>query len=877
MKSGFKFILSVVLPAVLFAQYASAWTIKSDSTDADYLARFGNNERTELKALFDSDSVSEQEKDALKFLYAYMSLPDLADYSPEFFLRNVRSSLRAADELPWGDVVPDREFRHFVLPVRVNNENLDMSRPVMFDELKERVRGLSMEDAILEVNHWCHEKVTYQPSDGRTNSPFATMRSALGRCGEESTFTVAALRSVGIPARQIYTPRWAHTDDNHAWVEAWANGKWYFLGACEPEPVLNLGWFNSPATRGLLMSTNVYGRYDGPEEVLNVVPTNTTINVTGNYAAVDTINVCVIDVDENPGEGASVKFSIYNYAEFYPAVSRVTDKAGRASLLSGKGDMVCIATDGKRFGLAKVSSKSNRNVVVLDKDSSFEGRMEFDIVPPPAAVSLPELTDEQVYVNDRRKAAEDSIRMAYTATFPTLAQSSALAANLGLDAVRVEKVMSGSRGNHSVIKEFLLNAPVDKRERALLLLETVNVKDLNDVTADVLNDHIASEGCDSDPLYAKYVLNPRVSVEKLTPYKASFKSYFTEEEQNEFKLFPPAWARWVDRNIKFETEWNPFGYCMTPAGVWRERRADARSRDIFFVAGARSFGIPARMDAVTGKTQYADAQGNWVDVYFDGKGQPAISPAGRVSVKYVSDGSRVEPKYYSQFSFSKITDGLPRQLEFDEETALSDLTGKPMSMDEGQYMLLTGRRMADGGVLALADFFVVEADSLAEVPFEIRRAEGGVAVVGGFNAENIYHDKESGVDKSIISTTGRGYYVLGFVAPGHEPSAHALNDISAVARDFEKWGKKIMILFADPDAASRFDDSLYKRLPQNVVTGCDIDGRIMSELTEGLNLPAREFPLFVIADTFNRVVFVQQGYSIGLGEKLLDVINQLVE
>lgn len=71
------------------------------------------------------------------------------------------------------------------------------------------------------------------------------VKTAYGRCGEESTFTVAALRSVGIPARQVYTPRWAHTDDNHAWVER-ADGEWYFFGACEPEPVLNLGWFNAP-------------------------------------------------------------------------------------------------------------------------------------------------------------------------------------------------------------------------------------------------------------------------------------------------------------------------------------------------------------------------------------------------------------------------------------------------------------------------------------------------------------------------------------------------------------------------------------------------------------------------------------------------------
>ena len=105
-----------------------------------------------------------------------------------------------------------------------------------------------------------------------SSSPLASVKTAYGRCGEESTFTVAALRAVGIPARQVYTPRWAHTDDNHAWVEAWADGHWYFFGACEPEPVLNLGWFNSPASRGMLMHTKVFGRYNGPEEIMLETP-----------------------------------------------------------------------------------------------------------------------------------------------------------------------------------------------------------------------------------------------------------------------------------------------------------------------------------------------------------------------------------------------------------------------------------------------------------------------------------------------------------------------------------------------------------------------------------------------------------------------------
>lgn len=165
-----------------------------------------------------------EEQEALQFLYAYMPVADVTDYPTSFFLENVRTSFEARKEMAWGKDIPELLFRHFVLPIRVNNENLDDSRMIFFKELKERVKGMGMKNAILEVNHWCHERVTYQPSDGRTSAPLATIRSAYGRCGEESTFTVAALRAIGIPARQVYTPRWAHTDDNHAWVEAWADG-----------------------------------------------------------------------------------------------------------------------------------------------------------------------------------------------------------------------------------------------------------------------------------------------------------------------------------------------------------------------------------------------------------------------------------------------------------------------------------------------------------------------------------------------------------------------------------------------------------------------------------------------------------------------------
>ncbi|MEI7983231.1 MAG: transglutaminase domain-containing protein, partial [Bacteroidota bacterium] len=158
--------------------------------------KLAKNRTARLFQVFDQD-LSLTEKEALEFLYAYMPLSDLADYDGDFYLKNVRASLAARDTFSWGKSVPENIFRHFVLPVRVNNENLDSSRWIFFMELKDRIKRMTMKDAVLEVNHWCHEKVTYRGTDGRTSSPLATVKTAFGRCGEE----LCRLRS-GHPRRR---------------------------------------------------------------------------------------------------------------------------------------------------------------------------------------------------------------------------------------------------------------------------------------------------------------------------------------------------------------------------------------------------------------------------------------------------------------------------------------------------------------------------------------------------------------------------------------------------------------------------------------------------------------------------------------------------
>lgn len=809
-------------------------------------------------------------EECVDYLYSTMILPDSADYSREFFSRNVEASLQARRELPWGDSVPEREWRHFVLPVRVNNEDLDSARWVFYKELKPRVEHLSMKDAILEVNHWCHEKVTYQPSDARTSSPLSAVSQAIGRCGEESTFTVAALRSVGIPARQVYTPRWAHTDDNHAWVEAWADGRWWFFGACEPEPMLNLAWFNAPASRGMLMHTVVSGPYDGPEEVISRDSKGVEINVTSNYAKTAPVTVKVVDKAGKPVSDAYVNFSIYNYAEYYPAIRRKSDADGMASTIAGLGDMIVWASDERNFGLAKVNSEMKQPITVtLDKDATFAGSMDFDIVPPQPSGEIPTPSAAQVAENDRRKAQEDSIRTAYTATFLD-AEEAARVADTLTSASRdaLIKILTESRGNHKRIVSLLNAMPEAERERAIRVLSLVSEKDRRDLDPEVVTD--ALEVASDD----EYVLNPRIEREPLRPFREEFLKNLPAglSQRN-----PSALEAWTAANIELDTYNNPKRIRMSPLGVFRARKADRKARSTFFVAAARALEIPARIDPVTAKTQYRDAAGRWIDVKFGETADAAAAPAaqGKLSFDFKPQGRISDPGYYTQFSISRIENGLPYLLEFDEEGTMKGLEEADHGFDAGQYALTTGQRMADGSVLARTVFFQVEPDKTATVPLEIRQNGQGVRIIGGFNAETLYDDLASGQRKSVISTTGRGFYSLALLSAGHEPTQHVINDLAALSGELEADGRKIMLIFRQGSTPEGVKRALNAGLPKNAVIGIDSDGSLQRALEEGMEAKVKDYPAVIVADTFNRVVLYSEGYTIGIGNTLLDTLTRV--
>jgi len=821
-------------------------------------------------------SVNQQEMEALQFLYAYMPLADVTDYPVEFHLQNVRATLEAREQMPWGKKVPDLLFNHFVLPLRVNNEALDMSRPVFYKELKERVAGMSMADAILEVNHWCHEHVTYQPSDARTLSPLACMNTAIGRCGEESTFTVAALRAVGIPARQVYTPRWAHTDDNHAWVEAWADGSWHFLGACEPEAVLDLGWFNAPASRAMLMHTRAFGDYNGPEEVMLRTRNFTEINLIGNYAATASSQVQVLDKSGHPVKGARVEFRIYNYGEFYPAATKYTDNKGLTSLTAGKGDMLVWASKDGWYGYRKVSFGKDRKIdITLNRSNALTSGPTyetFDIVPPVEKAVMPKVSPEMAAANKARFAREDSIRKAYVATFLDNEKAHQLFPEGAEYLVK-------ARGNWKTVLDFI-NKHNDNKERVLGILKGLNDKDMRDVSMAILEDAFSARSNQ---------LSQRVEYEMITsPFKMILQDAFDATTTEQFKADPSRLVSWVRDNIAIHPEENALHIAQTPMGVWRSRMADERGRDIFFVDLARSLDIESRMDPVTGKVQYR-TNGDWQDVNFKAVDQQNAQ-TGTLKLRYTPTKALDDPKYYHHFSLSRILDdGTTQLLNYDEGdsgleegSSWSNTFQKGTTLDVGTYMLTSGTRAASGKVLVANRIFNVNPGETTTINLTMRQSDDIVAVIGNFNSESKFQLLDSefkpavGDHVSILSQTGRGYFIVGILGVGQEPTNHAMRDISKVATALDKWGRPMVLLFEDEAEARKYGQENFGTLPKNIIYGIDTDGSIRSQIAHEMKLQSEtQLPMFILADTFNRVLFCSQGYTIGLGEQFTKVINNL--
>ena len=84
-----------------------------------------------------------------------------------------------------------------------------------------------------------------------------------------------------------------------------------------------------------------------------------------------------------------------------------------------------------------------------------------------------------------------------------------------------------------------------------------------------------------------------------------------------------------------------------------------------------------------------------------------------------------------------------------------------------------------------------------------------------------------------------------------------------------------VLLFPDEAAYKSYLKHPIEGLPSTVRFGIDQDGVIEKELTTNLRLSEGKRPVFVVGDTFNRVVYASQGYNTSLGTMLERLVREL--
>nr|WP_308625706.1 transglutaminase-like domain-containing protein [uncultured Eisenbergiella sp.] len=839
----------------------------------------------------------------MKFLYGTMPVRDAGEYGFSTFLGFVRHSLWLREHVKWCRDLPEDIFADYVLSYRVNNEGISDCRAFFYSRIRDRIDGLDPEEAVKEINYWCAENAAYEASDERTASPLTVYRSGKGRCGEESVFAVTAYRSAGIPARQIYTPRWAHCDDNHAWVEVYIRGTWYFLGACEPEEVLNKGWFAAPAGRAILIHSRAFsdfsavtaqenpGRDGGRErgEILGKDGAAVYYNNTPAYTGTCRLGITVTEEQGRPCGYAGVAVEILNMAEYYPAAVLTADGQGRAEITVGRGTVRVRAWKDGRFAEALAALPEETELRLVPKRSAEEkgwasDRWEQEEWTPPQEYPMHPgtQTEEQKRRKEQRSAEAAVSRERRFAAY----YKEEIAAQYPEEAYMLRLAGENFEELHAFLNQ-------DGRADRKRLLHSLSAKDYKDLKKEILEDHLLCERGDwPEEIYVQYLLCPRIGREELTAWRRFIRAYFTEDEKREFRENPIRIRHYIQENIRYEPGLDYASLCATPIGCLKLGHGNPEARKILFTAICRSLGIPARLNRASGEAEYwsgdafaeivwtkdrmGNALGNRAGMHTEndagnetggenGNGARNNRPA---LVLTAEDGSRW--KYYHNWTIGRLEGTGFRTMDYEG----CRLEGNSLRLDLGKgiYRLLTVRRRTDGSQCVLRRTFALEAGEEKHIMLEYPEDANGGAL-RRVPLQDFTLKEESGKSAMLSTLTADGAAALAFLGPGEEPTEHVLNELLECAARWNKSGPVLAVILRSREALE--NRTLQKVLDSIPGTRVYVAGQEEREkAAESMGVDGEKLPVLILAESGPSGIYACAGYHVGSVELMLEITQR---
>ena len=784
---------------------------------------------------------------ACKYLYAFMPYSDIGNYPFEVFLDYAENGVQLWKENPQIADMPEDIFLNYVLFHRVNEEEIAPCRTFFRTEIGTRIQGMNFREAALEVNYWCAEEATYHCTDDRTLSALSVYRRGNGRCGEESVFTVNALRSVGVPARQVYAPKWSHCDDNHAWVEIWCDGKWYFLGACEPEEILNKGWFTNASSRAMMIHSRIFDTKIPEGEVIGRDGMVTMLNELKRYAVTKEITVSVKGDQGLPMEGAEVSFEVLNYSEYAPIAEKETDENGRAVLTTGLGSLhisvrACCNEEWLHAEKAMNTETEDSCEICLrhqtaGENAGYEKWTAADMFAPHDAPVNTDMPDpEQKERGNKRLAAANAHREQKVRNW----RNPECERFLQKEVNRIEKAVAAS------YREDLLNVLTEK--------------DRTDCLSDVLEEHldlaIPYHGMMNRDTFVSYVLNPRVDDEVLQKYRREIKNKFSRDEKQELRNDPSQIWKLVEKAVVSRPEKERSSVITTPAGCLNTCIGSFLSKKILFVAMARTLGVPARLNPHDRSMEYIE----------NGKFVPVLAKTEKNSTLILKSGEDTQWKYFQNWSIAKLENGRYVSLKLGTEAFENQHMNLPL--ESGKYRILTSNRLPNGNMFANEYHFEIQPGETKEIDLVLREADLE-DMLENISMPEFTLRKEDGSTVKASELTADGKHILAFLEEEKEPTEHILNEMMEQEEAFAGYAEKIIFVVRSKDALETPTLSKALKKLKNVQIYYDDFSEIINTLGRRMYVDPDKLPLIIVTNGSLNGIYATSGYNVGTGDMLL--------
>lgn len=678
------------------------------------LEQAGDN-RTEIEAFLDAYPDGDQGT-AAEFLVMNLPVSDLASMTAKDLKENMDYACKARLTMPWGKTPSFNMFLHYVLPHRVTQEASQPWRAAFYEHLAPLVKGLdNMTDAALAVNRWCAQRTRFVQTEFRDQSPLDTLKCGYGRCEELMCITICALRSVGIPARPCSTPWWVVNDNNHAWVEVWADGDWYYLGGCEGTDALNRTWFRGTTKRAGAVVSTMFGApdpgFETGERVYRTLNKSALINSTAVYSATCRFDISVKDGDGNSVSECPVAVSVFNYGGLRPLIGNRTDATGRITIYTGMGEFFLSAgnDEGRAFTIAKALPEE---VVTLELtlDNTAIPDPSFWLRYPTTAEADRMAALRENKAQERKVKNKLELRDPHPLKVYEKGSDEKMEARIEAmpDPEALRAILKDAGANWPQLVKALEILPEAHYPTMLEFLKRTSHLDRVELTTGMILDHVTfaekyrAPGT-SDETYYDHVLKPVIYLEHIDVWRSALSDHFGDYIGETREATVLAINEWIAGNIQRIESKDRLAPFMNPGQVLRSGWATDTEAAILAVGALRSLGIPARKTPHRAMAEYLLDE-NWVS--FD-----PLSPKDSDENK---EGEVVadEPEQADAYMRLKLTkDGKPAT-DF-KGFAVSDFRGGAwyplrnvassvegdeivLTVPSGEYLITAGVRNANG-------------------------------------------------------------------------------------------------------------------------------------------------------------------------------------